>query len=81
MRLKLRLLTVVLSLPQIRDFLKEHNRRVIDDPSLISAGVFILFYESEDNLHLLFTKRTDFVEHHKGQVSFPGGFGTKPIRT
>ena len=24
-------------------------------------------------LHLLLTKRTDSVEHHKGQISFPGG--------
>ncbi|MBE0555781.1 MAG: CoA pyrophosphatase, partial [Proteobacteria bacterium] len=24
-------------------------------------------------LHLLFTKRTSIVEHHKGQISFPGG--------
>jgi 8-oxo-dGTP pyrophosphatase MutT (NUDIX family) len=26
-----------------------------------------------DDWHILFTRRTDIVEHHKGQVSFPGG--------
>lgn len=28
---------------------------------------------TEDGFDLLFTKRTDIVETHKGQVSFPGG--------
>jgi 8-oxo-dGTP pyrophosphatase MutT (NUDIX family) len=27
----------------------------------------------QQTLHLLLTKRTDRVEHHKGQISFPGG--------
>jgi len=28
----------------------------------------------DDGIHkVLFTKRTDYVEHHKGQISFPGG--------
>ena len=28
----------------------------------------------DDGIHkILFTKRTDYVEHHKGQISFPGG--------
>lgn len=29
--------------------------------------------EVDGRLHVLFTKRSDSVEHHKGQVSFPGG--------
>ncbi|MFX1532761.1 MAG: NUDIX hydrolase [Promethearchaeota archaeon] len=37
------------------------------------AAVLIpLFYKNEE-LHLLLTKRTETVEHHKGEVSFPGG--------
>lgn len=58
---------------EIREFLRGYDRRVINNPSLTTAGVLILLFELEGSLHILFTKRTDFVEHHKGQVSFPGG--------
>ena len=37
------------------------------------AAVLIPFLRRESEWHLLFTRRTDRVEHHKGQVSFPGG--------
>ena len=37
-----------------------------------AAVVIPLFYKESEPC-LLFTKRTDKVEHHKGQISFPGG--------
>jgi len=37
------------------------------------AAVLIPIFFKEGQAHLLFTKRTDYVEHHKGQISFPGG--------
>ena len=37
------------------------------------AGVLIPLLVEDDNHHILFTKRSDKVEHHKGQISFPGG--------
>lgn len=37
------------------------------------AAVLIPLTRVDDEWHLLFTRRTDTVEHHKGQVSFPGG--------
>jgi 8-oxo-dGTP pyrophosphatase MutT (NUDIX family) len=37
------------------------------------AAVLIPLYVREEALWTLFTKRTDMVEHHKGQISFPGG--------
>jgi 8-oxo-dGTP pyrophosphatase MutT (NUDIX family) len=37
------------------------------------AAVLIPLAWVKDEWHLLFTRRTDIVEHHKGQVSFPGG--------
>lgn len=37
------------------------------------AAVLIPLYVRERALWTLFTKRTDLVEHHKGQISFPGG--------
>ncbi len=37
------------------------------------AAVLIPLTRAEDDWHILFTRRADTVEHHKGQVSFPGG--------
>jgi 8-oxo-dGTP pyrophosphatase MutT (NUDIX family) len=37
------------------------------------ACVMVTLVEKDAVLHLLLTKRTDAVEHHKGQISFPGG--------
>lgn len=37
------------------------------------AAILIPLYCEKDVWHLLFTRRTDSVDSHKGQVSFPGG--------
>lgn len=37
------------------------------------AAVLIPLYVRERELWTLFTRRTDDVPHHKGQISFPGG--------
>jgi 8-oxo-dGTP pyrophosphatase MutT (NUDIX family) len=37
------------------------------------AAVLIPLLRQDDEWHLLFTRRTNKVESHKGQVSFPGG--------
>ncbi|MBP9212039.1 MAG: CoA pyrophosphatase [Bacteroidetes bacterium] len=37
------------------------------------ACVMVTLVEKDAVLHLMLTKRTDDVEHHKGQISFPGG--------
>jgi 8-oxo-dGTP pyrophosphatase MutT (NUDIX family) len=44
-----------------------------EEGSLKCAAVLIPLVWQEDEWHLVFTRRTDTVEHHKGQVSFPGG--------
>ncbi|MEW6093912.1 MAG: CoA pyrophosphatase [Chloroflexota bacterium] len=41
--------------------------------ALTCAAVLIPLAWHEDEWHLAFTRRTEAVEHHKGQVSFPGG--------
>ena len=58
----------------IRKKLDQHDPFNWDhDGSLKSSAVMILLLNKNNIPHLLFTKRTDLVEHHKGQVSFPGG--------
>ena len=44
-----------------------------DETRLKCAAVLIPLLRQDDEWHLLFTRRTDKVESHKGQVSFPGG--------
>jgi 8-oxo-dGTP pyrophosphatase MutT (NUDIX family) len=41
------------------------------------AAVLIPLFYKNDTIHILFTKRTEKVEHHKGQISFPGGMKDK----
>jgi 8-oxo-dGTP pyrophosphatase MutT (NUDIX family) len=45
------------------------------DPSLDCrrAGVLVLLYPCGGELSLVLTRRTESVENHRGQISFPGG--------
>jgi 8-oxo-dGTP pyrophosphatase MutT (NUDIX family) len=43
------------------------------DPTRRQAAVLIPLFRNATDYHLVFTKRTETVRHHKGQVSFPGG--------
>lgn len=43
------------------------------DIPLKCAAVLVPLTYFQDEWHVLFTRRTDRVESHKGQVSFPGG--------
>ena len=59
----------------------EHIRRRIEafkpsyleDEGLPRAAVLLPLYDAGGDLHILFTRRSELVEHHKGQISFPGG--------
>jgi 8-oxo-dGTP pyrophosphatase MutT (NUDIX family) len=42
-------------------------------PPLARAGVLIPLFCKDGSYHCLFTRRTDRVRHHKGEISFPGG--------
>lgn len=47
-------------------------QRIKDDIRELSA-VLLPLYRKRGEYHLLFTKRTELVRDHKGQISFPGG--------
>lgn len=47
-------------------------RRALDRSDLVSAAVLVAITDRGEP-HLLFTKKTGSVPHHKGQFSFPGG--------
>ena len=46
---------------------------VTDEARLKCAAVLVPLIEAQDGWHILYTRRTESVESHKGQVSFPGG--------
>ena len=41
--------------------------------NLRRAGVLLPLFVRDAGLWVLFTRRTESVEHHRGQISFPGG--------
>ena len=44
-----------------------------DRRDAMPAAALLLLYERDDGVHLLFQERSHLVEHHKGEISFPGG--------
>jgi 8-oxo-dGTP pyrophosphatase MutT (NUDIX family) len=61
------------TLQLVREKLNDHKPGQIKITDVFPAAVMILFLNKDDTPHLIFTKRTDLVETHKGQISFPGG--------
>ena len=57
----------------IRRVLADNPAKSIDDPTLIPAAVMLLLYPKDGEYCVLLNKRTQTVEHHKGEISFPGG--------
>jgi 8-oxo-dGTP pyrophosphatase MutT (NUDIX family) len=58
---------------QVRTRLSRRTRRTITAPELRRAAVLLPLHEQGEEPHVLFTRRTETVETHKGQISFPGG--------
>lgn len=60
---------------KIKNVLSSRKPRIIDNRSeqLIHSAVLIPIFEKDNGYEVLFTERTHKVEHHKGQISFPGG--------
>ena len=48
-------------------------RQTIPLGSLRPAAVLVPLFQRNGNDHLLFTERTAHLEHHAGEISFPGG--------
>ncbi|HEX4841145.1 MAG TPA: CoA pyrophosphatase, partial [bacterium] len=58
---------------QIRTRLVRRTRHTIAAPELRRAAVLVPLHEQGGEPYVLFTRRTETVETHKGQISFPGG--------
>ena len=58
---------------QMRNTLSSRQRRVIEHPPFSHAAVLVPLFQKDGDCHLLFTKRSEEVKYHKGEISFPGG--------
>jgi 8-oxo-dGTP pyrophosphatase MutT (NUDIX family) len=58
---------------RVQGALERRSRRVAEADDRVPAAVLILVVYHGDVPHLVFTKKTETVPHHKGQFSFPGG--------
>ena len=57
----------------IRRALSLSPKKPLAETSLVPAGVMVLLYVKLGEYHVLLNRRTDSVEDHKGEISFPGG--------
>ncbi|MEW6735238.1 MAG: CoA pyrophosphatase [Acidobacteriota bacterium] len=58
---------------EIAELLKGRNKDIITDWELRPSAVLVPLFSKEGHLHMLFTKRTNNLRNHPGQISFPGG--------
>jgi 8-oxo-dGTP pyrophosphatase MutT (NUDIX family) len=58
---------------RIRDFLSTLRPRILTNGFTREAAVLMPVFEQGGEYHLLLTQRTEEVQTHKGQISFPGG--------
>ena len=58
---------------RLKQLLSQRQKLHIVDANRISSAVLVPIYCKRGEYYLLFTKRTQKVKDHKGQISFPGG--------
>jgi len=58
---------------KLRQALSQRQKQHIVNANLVRSAVTIPVYDKQGQYYILFTKRTQEVKDHKGQISFPGG--------
>ena len=65
---------MALSPPDIVSQVLAHRpKQTVGGQSLTPASVLLLLYPKDGEYCVLLNKRSQMVEHHKGEISFPGG--------
>ncbi len=57
----------------MKQLLSQRQKQPIVDAGRVPAAVLVPIYCREGQYYIVFTKRTELVSTHKGQISFPGG--------
>ena len=58
---------------RLKQALSQRRKSHIIDASRVLSAVLLPIYHKQGQHYILFTKRTETVQNHKGQISFPGG--------
>jgi 8-oxo-dGTP pyrophosphatase MutT (NUDIX family) len=58
---------------RLRQALSRRQKQHIVNAKLVPSAVLVPIYYKQGQYYILFTKRTERVKEHKGQISFPGG--------
>lgn len=58
---------------RIRVLLSRRPRHIVTREGFRPSAVLVPIYEMNGDWYIVLTKRSEDLEHHKGQVSFPGG--------
>ena len=66
---------------RLRQALSQRQKQHITDASRVKSAVLLPVYHKQGQYYILFTKRTETVRNHKGQISFPGGAYQEQDRT
>jgi len=53
--------------------LKSRRKKSLPAGGLVTAAVLVPLFFQDGGIKVLLTKRSQLVEHHKGEISFPGG--------
>lgn len=57
----------------LKGALATHAIERVDGTGMMPSAVMILLYPKDGEYCILLNKRSEQVEHHKGEISFPGG--------
>jgi 8-oxo-dGTP pyrophosphatase MutT (NUDIX family) len=63
----------MIDIEQIKIALANFPPKPLPDDGSKRGAVLVPIYEKADELFIIFTKRTEHLPYHKGQISFPGG--------
>jgi len=66
---------------RLREALSRRQKQPITDTKLVPSAVLVPIYWRQGQYYILFTKRTERMKEHKGQISFPGGARQEGDRT
>jgi 8-oxo-dGTP pyrophosphatase MutT (NUDIX family) len=58
---------------ELRELLSKRKRLVLNGEQLRHSAVLVPLLTINGTCHILFIRRSQQVEHHKGEISFPGG--------